>query len=403
MTKSPFLDKNIVLGVTGSIASYKAVDLASKLTQAGARVDVTLSSAAARFVTPLTFRSITHRPVVTDMFDPNSELSVEHVALAEKADIVVVAPATANTLAKLASGLADDTLTTTVIATTAPILIAPAMDANMYESPTVQANLDALRNRGVVVVGPASGRLASGLWGWGRLVEPSTLLGHIAAVLGKNGDLKDRTVVISAGGTVEPIDPVRVITNRSSGKMGYALAEAARDRGARVLLVSTPTALPEPPTVEMHHVESVSQMREAVLHTCEEADALIMAAAVSDFSPVETSAQKIKKTEGTDELTLHLVPNADFFVEVPEKVVKVGFAAESQDLLENAEKKIRTKGLEFIVANDITLEGAGFGVDNNKVTILDNKGGALDLPLMTKYEVAHHVLDKLVEVLDRPK
>ncbi|MBI2170563.1 MAG: bifunctional phosphopantothenoylcysteine decarboxylase/phosphopantothenate--cysteine ligase CoaBC [Chloroflexi bacterium] len=403
--KSALEHKHIVLGVTGSIACYKAVDLASKLVQAGAEVNVVLSHGATQFVTPLTFRSITHRPVVTDVFDPDSEMSIEHVALAERADIVVIAPATAHTIAKLAYGMADDPLTTTVLATAAPVMVAPAMDAHMYENPAVQANLDTLKGRGVTIVGPERGRLASGLWGWGRLVEPATLLGHISALLGKKGDLASHTIVVSAGGTMEPVDPVRVITNRSSGKMGYAIAEAARDRGARAILVTTPTAnaLPIPPTVEAKVVESVAQMRDAVLSACQEADVLIMAAAVSDYRVKQVSGQKIKKSDegGTKGLTLHLVENADFFVEVPSSVMKVGFAAESQDLLENAQKKILKKGLEFIVANDITMEGAGFGVDTNKVTILDKDGGVLDLPLMTKYEVAHHILDKVVEVFKK--
>ncbi|MBI4201751.1 MAG: bifunctional phosphopantothenoylcysteine decarboxylase/phosphopantothenate--cysteine ligase CoaBC [Chloroflexi bacterium] len=402
--KSPLEHKRIVLGVTGSIACYKAVDLASKLVQAGAEVNVILTHGAAQFLTPLTFRSITHRPVVTDTFDLNSELAIEHVALAESADIIVIAPATAHTLAKLAQGMADDPLTTTVLATAAPVLVAPAMDAHMYENPAVQANLATLKSRGVTIVGPERGRLASGLWGWGRLAEPATLVSYICTVLGKNGDLADRTIVVSAGGTVEPIDPVRVITNRSSGKMGYAIAEAARDRGARVILVTTPTAsaLPVPTTVEATVVETVAQMRDAILSSCEVADCLIMAAAVSDFRVANVSDQKIKKTEeGGTGLTLTLLENPDFFVEVPNSVIKVGFAAESQDLMENAQKKIIKKGLEFIVANDITMEGAGFGVDTNKVTLLDKDGSTLDLPLMTKYEVAHHILDKVVGILKR--
>ncbi|MBI4338370.1 MAG: bifunctional phosphopantothenoylcysteine decarboxylase/phosphopantothenate--cysteine ligase CoaBC [Chloroflexi bacterium] len=403
--KSALEGKRVVLGVTGSIACYKAVDLASKLVQVGASVDVIMTGAAAQFVTPLTFRSITHRPVVTDLFDPDSELSVEHVALAERADIVAIVPATAHTIAKLAHGLADDALTTTVLATAAPVLVAPAMDAHMYENAIVQANLEALKRRGIAIVGPERGRLASGLWGWGRLAEPATVVGHIAATLGRHGDLAGRTIVVSAGGTMEPIDPVRVITNRSSGKMGYAIAEAARDRGARIILVTTPTAnaLPVPACVEATVVESVAQMRDAVLSACAEADVLIMAAAVSDYRVAQIADQKIKKSDegGASGLTLHLVENADFFPEVPESVMKVGFAAESQDILSNARKKIFSKGLEFIVANDITMEGAGFGVDTNKVTILDKEGGVLDLPLMTKYEVAHHILGKVAGALKR--
>lgn len=399
--KSPFEDKIVVLGVTGSIACYKAVDLCSKLIQAGAAVDAVLSPAAIRFINPITFGSITHRPVTTDLFEPESELSMDHVALAKRADIIVIAPATANTIAKLAHGLADDAITTTVLATAAPVLVAPAMDAHMYDNPAVQENLQKLRSRGVTIVGPEQGRLASGLVGWGRLVEPAQLMGHIAAALGHNGDLANRTIVVSAGGTVEPIDPVRVITNRSSGKQGYAIAEAARDRGARTILVTTPTALPDPAAIEIARVETVAQMRDAVLTACKQADVLIMAAAVSDYRPVEVAKHKIKKAESENGLTIRLVENDDFFLEVSDNVLKVGFAAESDDLLNNASKKLTAKRLALIAANDITAENAGFGVDTNKVTILDREGGMEDLPLMSKYEVAHRILDRVATLLNK--
>ncbi len=399
--KSPFENKNVVLGVTGSIACYKAVDLCSKLVQAGAAVDVVLSPAAIRFINPITFGSITHRPVTTDLFEPESELSMDHVALAKRADIIVIAPATANTIAKLANGLADNAITTTVLATTAPVLVAPAMDAHMYDNPAVQENLQKLRSRSVTIVGPEQGRLASGLVGWGRLVEPAQLMGHIAAALGHDGDLADRTIVVSAGGTVEPIDPVRVITNRSSGKQGYAIAEAARDRGARTILVTTPTALPDPAGIEIARVETVAQMRDAVLTACQQADVLIMAAAVSDYRPVEVAQHKIKKGESANGLSIQLVENDDFFLEVSDNVLKVGFAAESNDLLNNASKKLTAKRLALIAANDITAENAGFGVDTNKVTILDREGGMEDLPLMSKYEVAHRILDRVATLLNK--
>ena len=399
--KSPFENKSVVLGVTGSIACYKAVDLCSKLVQAGAEVDVVLSPAATRFINPITFSSITHRPVTTDLFEPESELSMDHVALSKRADIIVIAPATANTIAKLAHGLADDAITTTVLATAAPVLVAPAMDANMYENPAVQENLQTLRDWGVTIIGPEQGRLASGLVGWGRLVEPAQLIGHIAAVLGHDGDLVGRTIVVSAGGTVEPIDPVRVITNRSSGKQGYAIAEAARDRGASTILVTTPTALPDPTGIEIARVETVAQMRDAVLAACQQADVLIMAAAVSDYRPVEVSDHKIKKSESGNGLAIQLTENDDFFLEVPDKVLKVGFAAESDDLLDNASKKLTAKRLALIAANDITAENAGFGVDTNKVTILDREGGMEDLPLMSKYEVAHRILDRVAKLLSK--
>ena len=399
--KSPFENKSVVLGVTGSIACYKAVDLCSKLVQAGAEVDVVLSPAATRFINPITVSSITHRPVTTDLFEPESELSMDHVALSKRADIIVIAPATANTIAKLAHGLADDAITTTVLATAAPVLVAPAMDANMYENPAVQENLQTLRDWGVTIIGPEQGRLASGLVGWGRLVEPAQLIGHIAAVLGHDGDLVGRTIVVSAGGTVEPIDPVRVITNRSSGKQGYAIAEAARDRGASTILVTTPTALPDPTGIEIARVETVAQMRDAVLAACQQADVLIMAAAVSDYRPVEVADHKIKKSESGNGLAIQLTENDDFFLEVPDKVLKVGFAAESDDLLDNASKKLTAKRLALIAANDITAENAGFGVDTNKVTILDREGGMEDLPLMSKYEVAHRILDRVAKLLSK--
>ncbi|MEE8443062.1 MAG: bifunctional phosphopantothenoylcysteine decarboxylase/phosphopantothenate--cysteine ligase CoaBC, partial [Dehalococcoidia bacterium] len=306
--KSAVENKQVVLGVTGSIACYKAVDLCSRLVRGGALVDVVLSRSATQFVTPLTFRSISHRPVITDMFDANSELSVEHVALARRADVVVVAPATANTIAKLAQGLADDSLTTTILATTAPVVVAPAMDAGMYDNPATQESLAKLKSRGFTIAGPGKGRLASGLWGLGRLVEPAELMGYIAAALGYGGDLVNKTVVVSAGGTVEAIDPVRVITNRSSGKMGYAIAEAARDRGANVVLVTAPTALPDPPAVEVHAVESALEMRDAVAAASKKADVLVMAAAVSDYRSVAAADQKMKKGSG-DSLTIELTKN----------------------------------------------------------------------------------------------
>ncbi len=399
--KSPFENKSVVLGVTGSIACYKAVDLCSKLVQAGAAVDVVLSPAAIRFINAITFGSITHRPVTTDLFEPESELSMDHVALAKRADIIVIAPATANTIAKLASGLADDAITTTILATAAPVLVAPAMDAHMYDNPAVQENLQKLRSRGVAIAGPEQGRLASGLVGWGRLVEPTQLMGHIAAALGHGGDLADRTIVVSAGGTVEPIDPVRVITNRSSGKQGYAIAEAARDRGAHTILVTTPTALPDPTGIEIARVETVAQMRDAVLTACQQADVLIMAAAVSDYRPVEVADRKIKKGDRGDGLAIQLIENDDFFLEVSDSVLKVGFAAESDDLLDNASKKLSAKRLALIAANDITAANAGFGVDTNKVTILDKEGGMEDLPLMSKYEVAHRILDRVATLLNK--
>ena len=389
--------KHIVLGVTGSIACYKALDLASKLTQAGSVVDTVMSYGATQFVTPLAFRSITHRPVVTNTFDAGSELSVEHVALAQAADIVVVVPATAHFIAKAAAGLADDPLTTTILATQAPLLVAPAMDGHMYDNPATQENLAKLAARGVTIIGPAEGRLASGLMGIGRLVEPSELLGHISAVLGRKGDLAGRKIVVSAGGTREPLDPVRVLTNRSSGKMGYAIAEAARDRGAQVVLVSAPTNLPDPTTVQVIKVNTAVEMRDAVLQALDLASALVMAAAVGDYRPASTETKKLKKRGLT--WTLELEQNPDILRESSGNFIKVGFAAESQDLLKNAKEKVQNKSLDLIVANDITAEGSGFGSDTNKVLIIDKNGSVEDLPLMSKHAVADHILDRIGELL----
>jgi len=390
--------KRIVLGVTGSIAAYKAADLASKLTQAGAHVDVILTKEASQFITPLTFRSLTHLPVIVDLFDPNSPLAVEHVALAEHADIVVVAPATANVIAKMANGLADDALTCTLLATAAPVLIAPAMDGNMFKNPAVVGNLAKLKEAGVVQVGPATGRLASGLTGMGRMSEVVEIVGMIQYAVGRSGDLAGRKIVVSAGGTQEPIDPVRVITNRSSGKMGYAIAEAARDRGANVVLV-TAAGLPNPPAIESRHVETVAEMREAVLSSCIGADAVVMAAAVSDFRPSGVADHKIKKGPHGDGLILDLVKNADFFIEVPKGVLRVGFAAESEHLIENAKAKRKNKDLDIIVANDVTEPGAGFSVDTNHVVILDRHGAVDDYPMMLKTDVASCILDRVAKEL----
>ncbi|MBI4215785.1 MAG: bifunctional phosphopantothenoylcysteine decarboxylase/phosphopantothenate--cysteine ligase CoaBC [Chloroflexi bacterium] len=391
--------KSIVLGVSGSIAAYKAVDLASKLVQAGAKVDVIMTTAALEFVTPLTFRSITHRPVVYDMFDPGSELAVEHVALAHRADILVIAPATANTMAKLAGGSADEMLTATALATRAPILVAPAMDAGMYQNRATQDNITRLKERGVAFVGPEEGRLASGEIGLGRFSEAATIMGHIRLILGRGGDYAGRRVLVSAGPTQEPFDPVRHITNPSSGKMGYAVAEAARDRGARVTLVTGPVALADPVGVEMVKVRTALQMREAVLRAAQSAEAVIMTAAVSDYRPSKIAAQKIKK--GGERLTIEMVKNPDIIAETQGNFVKVGFAAESQDLIANAREKLVSKNLDLVAANDITAADAGFAVDTNRIILLDREGQADPWPLLTKEEVAERLLDRVLALLKK--
>ena len=392
----PLADKHVLLGVTGSIACYKAIDLASKLTQAGALVDTVMSYGATQFVTPLAFRSITHRDVVTDTFDADSEYSHQHVTLARRAEIVVIAPATVHTIAKLAAGLADDPLTTTVIATSAPLLVAPAMDANMFDHPATQENIARLRARGVIIAGPAPGRLASGLVGMGRLLEPQELLGHISAALGRDGDLSGRTVVVSAGGTMEPIDPVRVITNHSSGKMGYALAEAVRDRGGSAVLVTAATGLSAPPLVNVVPVSTAQQMCDAVLEHVKSADALIMAAAVADYRPATEAEQKIKKSAG--ELSIDLTKTTDILETARGNFVKVGFSAESQNLVENAKVKVKSKGLDLMVANDITEPNSGFGADTNRVSLIDRELNVEDLPLLSKYDVSNHILDRVARL-----
>jgi phosphopantothenoylcysteine decarboxylase/phosphopantothenate--cysteine ligase len=391
--------RNLVLCVTGSIAAYKAADLASKLVQAGARVDTVLTESAREFITPFTFRSLTGRPVYTGMFEPVGDGGEEHVALARRADLVLVAPATATTLARLAHGLADDFVALTVLASQAPLLIAPAMDSQMWAASATQANVATLVQRGATFVGPESGRLASGQAGPGRMAEPEKILGAAKQVLAKQGDLAGYRLIVSAGGTREPLDPVRFIGNRSSGKMGYALAEAARDRGAAVSLVSTTDALPAPYGVDLVLVATVADMRDAVLEASRSAHGLIMAAAVSDFRPAGLAAQKIKKGEGGG-LSLELVTNPDFLHEVPERLVKVAFAAETENVIENARRKPLSHGhLDLICANDVSQPDSGFGVDTNRVWIIDSSGSVEELPLLTKYEVSHRILDRLLPLL----
>jgi len=389
--------KTVILGVTGSIAAYKAVDIASQLSRAGVKVDVVMTEKATRFVSPLSFRAITGRTVVTDMFDASSELNVTHIALARAADVVAIAPATANVIAKLAAGIADDVLCCMVLATNAPVVIAPAMDANMYENPVTQENVSRLKKRGFVFVGPKFGKLVSGVEGLGRFANTGEIIGVISQVLGSGGSFADRHIVVTAGGTQEFIDPVRIITNRSSGKMGYALAEAARDRGAKVTLITGPTLLTRPVGVEAIDVCTAEEMLQAVKSAISGADVLVMAAAVADYRPKTKAKEKIKK-EGAG-LTLELERTPDILGEVKGDFIRVGFAAESENLVENATQKLRRKNLDLIVANDITAKGSGFGVDSNQVTIIGKDGKAESLPLLHKKEVADKVLDKVAKLL----
>jgi len=393
-------DRHIVLGVTGSIAVYKAVDLASKLTQAGAVLNAIMTPEATKFVAPITFHGVSGRRAHWDMWDANSDLAEAHIALARQAELMVIAPATATVIARLALGLAEEMVSLTALATRAPLIVCPAMDSQMFEHPATQEHLNTLRSRGIQIVGPEEGRLASGQVGKGRLSEVDTIIGWIRHVLGKDGDLAGKKVVVTAGGTHEPIDPVRFVGNSSSGKMGFALAEAARDRGANVFLVSGPSALPDPVAVEIVRVRRAAEMRDAVIAGCADADILIMAAAVADYQPAETVRDKIKRRQ-SESLSIPLVPTPDILAEVGVRagLVKVGFAAETQDLLENARQKIEGKQLDLIVANDITANDAGFASDNNRVVILDRGGRKEELPLMPKYNVASHILDRVVSVL----
>jgi len=394
-------NKVIVLGISGGIAAYKAADLASKLAQAGATVKVVMTWEATQLVQPLTFQALTGNPVVTDMFEPAPLSAITHVSLADEADIVVIVPATANVIAKMAAGIADDILTCTVLATKAPIVISPAMHHNMYVNPVTQENIGKLKARGFTVIPAVHGRLASGSIGYGRLPEIPEIMGVIQQTLGKNSDLAGKRVVVTAGGTQEAIDPVRYITNNSSGKMGYALAEAARDRGAAVTLISTPTGLNPVAGVEMVNVRSAREMKDAVVKAVAKTDALIMAAAVADYAPKTVAAQKIKK--GTGGMTLELVKTPDILSAVKGNFAKVGFAAETQDLIANAKKKLVNKSLDIIVANDVTVKDSGFGAETNKVTILKKDGKMEDLPLMSKREVAEKILDNVAKLLKARK
>ena len=389
--------KIIVLGVSGSIAAYKAAEIASQLTQAGAKVNVILTEEAIQFISPVTFRAITGRPVVTEMFDLASEFSIEHISLAKAADVVVIAPATANIIAKLAVGIADDMLCCTVLATKAPVIIAPAMETNMYNNPVTQENLSKLKVRNFVIIGPATGWLASGKEGLGRLADIDDIIRSIRQVLERSGDLASKLIVVTAGGTQEPIDPVRYISNHSSGKMGYALAEAARDRGAEVTLVTAPASLLEPAGVKVVKINTAQEMLRAVEKATRQADALVMAAAVADYRPAKAAKDKIKK--GESGLTLRLECTPDILGSIKGNFIKVGFAAESSNLVENAKQKRKQKELDFIVANDIIASDSGFGADANRVTIIDRQGKVDSLPLMPKREVADRVLDNVVKLL----
>jgi len=402
-------DKRVLLGVSGGISVYKVCTLASHLTQGGAQVDVVMTEAATRFVAPLTFEALTGRPVYSDMWRTGGEAlptHIAHIGLAHAAELLVIAPATANTMAKMAAGIADNLLTTLVLAASCPLLLAPAMDGGMWAHPATQANVGALRARAAHFVGPVHGRMASGLAGQGRMAEAEEILGHVRWLLAQGGPLAGRRVVVSAGPTREPLDPVRFISNPSSGRQGFTLAQAALDRGAQVTLVSGPTHLPTPVGAQRVAVTTAAEMQQAVVEACAEADLLLMAAAVGDYRPSTTAAQKIKKT--TEGLTLRLTRTPDVLTAVAQLRVAsgfprvvVGFAAESQDLLQNARAKLMVKDLDLIVANDITAQDAGFAAETNRAVLLDREGGVEELPLLSKAEVAEIVLDRSTALLDR--
>jgi phosphopantothenoylcysteine decarboxylase/phosphopantothenate--cysteine ligase len=396
--------KRIVLGVTGSIAAYKAADLASKLSQSGAIVETVLTGDATRFVAPLTFQSVTGQPAHTDADLWGARAHVLHVGLAHQADILVIAPLTAQTLAKLANGLADNLLSLTALAATCPLVLAPAMDAGMFAHPATQANLAQVAERGATIVGPEEGHLASGLVAKGRMSEPQEILGWLRYALSRGGPLEGRNVVVTAGGTQEPLDPVRFLTNRSSGRQGLALAQAALDAGADVTLIAAPVTLPIPVGLEHVPVRTAAQMAEAVLAASRDADALLMAAAVADFAPAAAAGQKIKKEGGAP--TLSLQPTTDILAavaaqrqETQRPRVVVGFAAETEDLLGNARVKLKAKSLDLIVANDVSAADSGFAVDTNRVILLDRWGSSEPLPLMSKTAVAEQVLDRVAKLL----
>lgn len=391
----------VVLGVTGGIACYKAVELVRLLVKDGFAVRVIMTHGAREFVTPLTFQTLSGNPVATDTFDLSQESEIGHINLADSADIFIIAPTTANVIGKIAAGIADDLLTTVLMATKAPVLIAPAMNIHMYENPIVQENVRKLRRVGYHLIEPAEGFLACGYEGKGRLPEPEKILDEIRRLMAKR-DLADERFLITAGPNREPIDPVRYISNRSSGKMGYALARAGLRRGAAVVLVSGPTALESPPGARLISVTTAAEMRRAVLEEFPKCTAVVMAAAVSDYRPLEPSGIKMKKGKGPWEL--HLEPNPDILKELGAKKdgkLLIGFAAETDDVIANATKKLREKNLDMIVANDVTQEGSGFDGDTNIATIVDRSGASRALPLMTKDELADQILDHLFSLKSR--
>lgn len=392
-------NKNVVLGVCGGIAAYKACELTSRLKKLNANIDVIMTKSAAEFVTQLTFQSLSLNQVITDMFEKPKYFEIEHISLAKKADIIVIAPATANVIGKLASGIADDMLTTTVMASKAIKLIAPAMNTNMYENIIVQRNIETLKQLGYYFMEPGEGRLACGDIGKGKMAEPELIEDKVKELLLKQQDLEGKTVLVTAGPTREALDPVRFITNHSTGKMGFAIAERAVARGATVYLVSGPSDLSTPFGVQRYDIESALEMHDVVMKLMEKADIIIKSAAVADYRMAEISTEKIKKSE--DDLVIKLQKNPDILYElgkVKGNRVLIGFAMETQNLIENAKAKVLKKNLDFIVANNLKTEGAGFAADTNVVKIIDKSGKVEDIPLMKKSDLADIILDKAINV-----
>ena len=403
-----FEEKRIVLGVTGSVAAYKIVDLASKLTQLGAKVDVILTESAAKLVSPLTFSSVTSRKAYIDQDLWQVEDHVLHIKLGEENQAFLIAPATANTIAKLANGLADNLLTVSALASRTGLLLAPAMDGGMYSHPATQENLQILEKRGVILLGPAAGHLASGMSGKGRMLESVQLLGHLRVFLGQDGVLKGKKVVVTAGGTQEPIDPVRVLSNKSSGKQGFALAQAALDQGAEVTLISSPVCLTTPVGASKVDVTTAEQMAAVVLKETENADLLIMAAAVADYKPAQELNRKVKKDQGGLSV-INLENTPDILSELAQRKksagigprLVIGFAAETDNLLENASSKLKKKDLDLIVANDVSRKDSSFGSDKNQVTLIWKDGRTEELPLMEKSEVSDIIIQESVILLQK--
>jgi phosphopantothenoylcysteine decarboxylase / phosphopantothenate---cysteine ligase len=398
-------NRNVILGVTGGIAAYKAAELCRELMRRGAAVQVVMTANATRFVSPLTFQALSNQPVITDLFAPWSQPGIGHISLADRAELVLVAPATANIIGKVANGLADDMLTTLIMATKAPVLFAPAMNVNMFENMIVQENLKKLVRRGYLLVEPAVGELACGWEGKGRLAETADIAEEAECALSAK-DFLGRRVMVTAGPTREPIDPVRYLTNYSSGKMGYAVARVARRRGADTVLISGPTALPPPFGVRFIQVNTAREMYKASLKEAEWADVIIKASAVADYRPLDPVNTKIKKTKGQEKLSLELTENPDILSEIGRRKggrILVGFAAETSDLVKNARTKLKEKKLDLIVANDVTRPGAGFNFDTNIVLIIDQKGKAHRWPRMNKVDVAEKIFDRIQSLQEKRK